>query len=169
MNNLEWLMNSGRAADYKFRDFYVTGNYEKAQVIYNDKDHNKKIVIDEFRLDEIPYFMRGACILRPFQTWLDMEHKERPILQNEERHYLEGVIKPWRKIAAKIGICKSVCSDGVSFSIHIAVTRKNGELNMTCLPLFSPTDEMYEGMKPGKEYALDDLGLFKENGEDDET
>ena len=82
--------------------------------------------------------------------WLLSEYKE-PILDEVEKRYLRGVIRPFRNMVAFI---KKTCNC-VGFQwIEIAV---KGNKTIV-LPGFR-NDEMYKGMKLEKEYTLEELGL----------
>lgn len=82
--------------------------------------------------------------------WLLSEYKE-PILDDAEKRYLRGVIRPFRNMVVFI---KKTCNC-VGFQwIEIAVK----ENKTITLPGFK-NDEMYKGMKLEKEYTLEELGL----------
>lgn len=73
------------------------------------------------------------------------------ILDDAEKRYLKGVIRPFRDNVK--GISKG-CSDfGKEF---IAIWSKNGDGSV--LPWFE-AGTMYKGMKRGKRYTLEELGL----------
>ena len=73
------------------------------------------------------------------------------ILDDAEKRYLRGVIRPFRNMVAFI---KKTCNC-VGFQwIEIAVK----ENKTIVLPGFK-NDEMYKGMKLEKEYSLEELGL----------
>ena len=73
------------------------------------------------------------------------------ILDDAEKRYLKGVIRPFRDNVK--GISKG-CSD---FNKEfIAIWSKNGD--GTALPWFE-AGTMYNGMKRGKRYSLEELGL----------
>lgn len=81
---------------------------------------------------------------------IDYEYKEE-ILDETEKRYLRGVIRPFRdKIKY---ICKSV-SDFGKYE-YIKVNLGNDTL---VLPDFKP-NTMYKGMKTDKQYTLEELGL----------
>lgn len=82
--------------------------------------------------------------------WLLSEYKE-PILDDAEKRYLRGVIRPFRNMVAFI---KKTCNCGGFKWIEIAV---KGNRTIT-LPGFK-NDEMYKGMKLEKEYTIEELGL----------
>ena len=82
--------------------------------------------------------------------WLLSEYKE-PILDEVEKRYLRGVIRPFRNMVAFI---KKTCNC-VGFQwIEIAVK----ENKTIVLPGFK-NDEMYKGMKLEKEYTIEELGI----------
>ena len=81
-------------------------------------------------------------------AWLDMKHKEQ-VLDDAEKRYLKGVIRPFRNDVEKI--CKN--ADGKDLEL-IAFYGK-------CyffLPYFD-AGTMYKGMKLGHKYSLEELGL----------
>ena len=91
----------------------------------------------------------NAC-KKQLREWLLSEYKE-PILDEVEKRYLRGVIRPFRNMVAFI---KKTCNC-VGFQwIEIAV---KGNRTIV-LPGFR-NDEMYKGMKLEKEYTLEELGL----------
>ncbi len=91
----------------------------------------------------------NAC-KKQLREWLLSEYKE-PILDEVEKRYLRGVIRPFRNMVAFI---KKTCNC-VGFQwIEIAV---KGNKTIV-LPGFR-NDEMYKGMKLEKEYTLEELGL----------
>ena len=81
-------------------------------------------------------------------TWLDMEHVE-PILDDAEKRYLAGVIRPFRD------------------SVRGIEKAENLPYEMICIDtkyrymVFPPFDKgtMYKGMKTGWRYTLEELGL----------
>ena len=75
---------------------------------------------------------------------------EEPILDEEERKYLSGVIRPFRDKV--IGIYKRNCREDECIYIGI-----KDDIPIM-LPCFKKTS-MYKGMELNKEYTLKDLGL----------
>ena len=91
----------------------------------------------------------NAC-KKQLREWLLSEYKE-PILDEVEKRYLRGVIRPFRNMVAFI---KKTCNC-VGFQwIEIAVKGNK----TIALPGFK-NDKMYKGMKLEKEYTLEELGL----------
>ena len=81
---------------------------------------------------------------------------EEPILDEKERKYLSGVIRPFRDKVIGIYKYNSVLSDYEEIAID---TREDYNSNhMTHLPPFKK-GTMYKGMELNKEYTLEELGL----------
>ena len=101
--------------------------------------------------------LKEACIDRNCNAckkqlieWLLSEYKE-PILDDAEKRYLRGVIRPFRNMVAFI---KKTCNCAGFQWIEIAVKGNK----TIALPGFK-NDKMYKGMKLEKEYTLEELGL----------
>ena len=71
------------------------------------------------------------------------------ILDDVEKRYLKGVIRPFRDRVQYIKKIDSACEE----YIHIQLNR-----DWTILPHFR-TGTMYKGMKPDHAYTLEELGL----------
>ena len=84
---------------------------------------------------------------------------KKPILDDNEKEYLIGVIKPFRNQV--FNICKHniTCYEYVYEQIKIKVKDgiDNGYTTIS-LPIFKK-DTMYKGMEGDKEYSLEELGL----------
>ena len=94
-------------------------------------------------------FCKGACIGEA-RKWLNSEYKEQ-ILDDVEKRYLRGVIRPFRNMVEFI---KKTCNCGGFKWIEIAVKG-----NRTIVFPGFKNDEMYKGMELEKEYTLEELGL----------
>lgn len=138
MKNAEWLIEKG----YQFSDVIIK---------YSDTDKRRKFIIlvkhekvDEFELDSYPTSFYA------FQRWLGME---RNILDDTERRYLAGVIKPFRNEIHKIEKTRNWPKqiDRICFYM------KNYE-DIWYLPAFK-VETMYKGMEADKEYTVEELGL----------
>lgn len=92
----------------------------------------------------------------------DWEIVENPILDEQEKKYLENFLRPFTKRYDRIEVVKNGI-DSNRFFIGIDFYAFNdGELSdYTNLPYFEKTEHMYEGMKENKNYTLEELGLFK--------
>lgn len=81
--------------------------------------------------------------------WLAKEYKE-PLLDDVEKEYLSGVIKPFRRNVNYI--CKRLSGNGYYIIILV------NEFDVMNLPYF-PNNTMYKGMKVDHRYTLKELGL----------
>lgn len=91
-----------------------------------------------------------GCSMKKLTEWANSEYKE-PILDEAEKEYLKGVIRPFKNMVVFI---KKTCNYASCQWIEIAV-----EANKTiALPGFKK-DEMYKGMKLEKEYTIEELDL----------
>lgn len=141
MTNAEWCIKNGiqfrkvgrrpcSDPDYESIGYYDTyGNYNEC---YKGK-------------------CLGNFVSESILTWLDMEHVEQ-ILDEAEKRYLAGVIRPFRDDVYAI-TKKTVCSDGAREYIVISA---NGVAII--FPSFDK-NTMYKGMELGKRYTLEELGL----------
>lgn len=87
---------------------------------------------------------------------------EEPILDKQEKKYLENFLRPFTKRYDKILIAKA--SNEAFYWLDIDFyTFKNGiaSTNTIELPTFGKGEHMYEGMKEFNYYTLEELGLFK--------
>lgn len=83
--------------------------------------------------------------------WMAQPYR-RPILDDAERKYLSAVIKPFRYSVTSI--TKYAENELNSEYISISVKMEDD----ICFPLFD-MNTMYKGMKAGKDYTLEELGL----------
>lgn len=95
------------------------------------------------------------CKERLFK-WLTEEYKE-PVLDETEKTYLSAIIKPFK--ANVTDICK-LSGDIGFYYIRIYAESLSSELSeeVIDLPLFE-IGTMYKGMRLGKHYSLEELGL----------
>ena len=77
----------------------------------------------------------------------------KPILDTEEKTYLEGVIRPFKDEITHIKKYRNIENKKECIDIF------SGENYMISLPPF-PLGTMYKGMTPHKEYTIKELGLF---------
>ena len=89
-------------------------------------------------------------------SWACEEHKE-PILTEEEKEYLNAVIKPFKNKEEVAIVISKVAMCGVE-SLEISIKRNFDFETILCFPPFEK-DTMYKGMKPNKCYTLKELGL----------
>lgn len=111
---------------------------------------NKPISCRKIHCNDCGKHVHGyGCSMKKLTEWANSEYKE-PILDDEEKEYLSAVIKPWREKVI------SIIKIRVNEDYFISIRLKNGE--KVNLPWFKK-DTMYKGMKSGKEYTLEELGL----------
>lgn len=85
--------------------------------------------------------------------WLCAEYEEQ-ILEEAEKNYLAGIIKPFRKNVLYISKIEKGYEPDVCF---IAIVLKGSE--RIHFPYFNIKSGMYAGMKPFSKYSLEELGL----------
>lgn len=102
---------------------------------------------------------------RLFQLLTGELEIESPILDDIEKRYLESVLRPFKNriLFAKKTDCYNIDSnyEYVCFKI---VTPDGDDYNYLILPYFIK-GTMYEGMELGKEYKVEELGLFEGDDE----
>ena len=120
-------------------------------------DINPNVLSDKYYLAKEGLFMVGD--FRPMvdvlHSLLNGEYKvvKIPILDNVERKYLTSVIKPFRN---RIKYFYKCCYDANhDYEAIIAMCTGYGLLEF---PAFKK-NTMYKGMKAGKDYTLEELGL----------
>lgn len=91
------------------------------------------------------------------REWLEQEHIE-PVLDDVEKRYLEGVIRPFKKRIKSIQ--KLSWSNAYAYIWIVMDWLDDSECEYLNLPLFVG-NKMYKGMVLGKQYTLEELGLFK--------
>lgn len=138
MNNAEWLIKNG----YLFSDVKHCCQTISGEMYFslNGKTVGKVKMI-------------GNSYFESFKKWLDQEHKE-PILTDEEHEYLAAVIKPFRdrvEYIAKV----PVCGWEEDSYIFIHFTDASDDMDF---PLLRGSN-MYKGMRPYDKYTLEELGL----------
>ena len=79
--------------------------------------------------------------------WLLSEYQ---ILDDAEKRYLRGVIRPFRNEVLNI-------KKKSNYLAWISIVMKDQEIIK--LPFFEKSSEMYKGMELGKEYTCEELGL----------
>ena len=79
---------------------------------------------------------------------------ESEILDEVEKRYLRGVIRPFRD---RVKIIRKFIYSGGNASIDISIDDSNTGWLIELLPF--PKNEMYKGMEDNKEYTIEELGL----------
>ena len=106
------------------------------------------------------------CISKPCSEcrkenmqWLLEEYKEQ-ILYDAEKKYLKAVINPFREKIYSISKQKKLDCEQIIIKTWVTYIQneENEKLEYSFLPSFE-IGKMYKGMKSGKEYTPEDLGL----------
>lgn len=125
-------------------------NIEKFKdAILNEYRANITCCVNELTYRDCDSIPCEECKKRAMK-WLLEEYKE-PILDDAEREYLSAVIKPFRK---KVMDVVKIQFTEERQSIRIRVSYGN----CAELPFFK-NNTMYKGMKAGKYYTPEELGL----------
>lgn len=145
MTNAEWMQKNG----IKFKSLRVE----------RENGNMYTVVIEgKGRMDGGTWVCADNKIKAILQ-WLDKEHKE-PVLDEAERKYLSTVIKPFRNRVRYIS--KTLKGNNIDECIVIQIKPWSfGGVrfdNYTFMPPFK-VGTMYQGMKTGREYTLEELGL----------
>lgn len=86
-----------------------------------------------------------------------------PILDKQEKKYLENFLRPFAKRFDKILIMKNSNKDFSWLEIYFYPFKEDKDYsNFINFPKFKKDKHMYDGMESNKRYTLDELGLFKE-------
>lgn len=131
----------------------------KIRMKYNDdlthKTDNRYDVVKVQRYVPKSFITRSNNNLDCFILETIYERKEE-ILDDKEKEYLRGVVKPFRN---KIRYIKKYESGFRGWLNRITICFKDGDFSGDIdLPPFLP-NAMYKGMEIDKEYSLDELGL----------
>ncbi len=122
---------------------------------YRDRLENYEIPLDcyirEIREEENDSCGSKRCVecRKENIEWLLSEAQ---ILDDAEKRYLKGVIRPFRNDV--LGIEKK---PGSTFNEWISIAMKNNET--ISLPFFKKSSGMYKGMELKRRYTLEELGL----------
>ena len=130
------------------KEWYING-YEQYKNPFGDSAIQIKLSIVKPTDDVIKYFKN----YNHHNVKMTLEVEE-PILDEVEKRYLIGVIRPFRD---RIEFIKKSRIYGQEY-INIVYNSEFKDDTNFCLPLFEPST-MYKGMKLGKEYTLEELGL----------
>ena len=85
------------------------------------------------------------------KVW-EVYEEQRPILDTEEKAYLEAVLRPFKDRVKNIRKAEDV------YGSEFIIINLKGEVGMV-FPFFTK-DTMYKGMEIRKDYTLKELGLF---------
>lgn len=85
----------------------------------------------------------------------------KPILNYNEKDYLENVIRPFRKRFERILVAKETFNDNFFLTIYLRHDDKeNPEYSVINFPSFTKEARLYTGMKENRLYSREELRLF---------
>ena len=155
-----YLKNLELIKDYTYEDLKKSPigtkiTFENGEVLVKDDDgnySNKKRWRDDSDLKELKDRINtlGKIIKIEEPTYQTVYESKVEILDEVEKRYLRGVIRPFRDKVTYIR--KFVYSTG---DAKIDIIVENWYI---CLPTF-PKNQMYKNMEDDKEYTLEELGL----------
>lgn len=138
MTNAEWCIKNSIPFKSLCCESSLDSKYEL--IGYYDYDGDFNILYKGKQL--------GTLVSESILTWLDMEHKE-PVLSDEERNYLSTVIEPFKSRIKYI--TKEVTVNGER--LHFELTN-----DAFSLPYFRAYTR-YHNMMLYARYTLEELGL----------
>lgn len=153
MTNAEWMIQNGM----KFSKL-TWGHISGRNIVYYEPIENIAAMTEPASTTKELYSEESASPKNIILKWLDMEHVEQ-ILDEAENKYLSAVIRPFRDKVKYIEKFEYHFSSGDFEQISIRIeSNLNGGYEKTFLPTFIK-GTMYKGMKQGKHYTLEELGL----------
>ena len=88
----------------------------------------------------------------------------KPILNYNEKDYLENLIRPFRKRFERILVAKETFNDNFVLTIYLRHDDKeNPEYSVINFPSFTKEDRLYTGMEDDKLYTREELRLFRDD------
>ena len=126
--------------------------WSKEQYIYLAKD---KVLVNQNNIEFELYCSE------PLKNAWELYEEEKPILDIEEKTYLEAVLRPFKdrvESVYKKAINSSV-EGNIEFLTFDAKSAWQGHKDYFSFPTFK-AGTMYKGMELDKEYTLKELGLF---------
>ena len=157
LKNLE-LIKEYTHEDLKKSPIGTKITFENGEVLVKDDDgnySNKKRWRDDSDLKELKDRVNtlGKIIKIEEPTYQTVYESKVEILDEVEKRYLRGVIRPFKDKVKYIEKCKSVTYEDDSY---ICVQIKNA--SSITLPYFE-SKTMYKNMEDDKKYTLEELGL----------
>lgn len=118
-----------------------------------NKKTKKIVACKETNCNNCAFFTNKSCVYER-EKWL-ISVCEESILDEVEKEYLRGVIRPFRD---KVDSIRKIAESEKIESILIYVNSFNDSKDVIYLPRFEK-GKMYQNMKDGKYYTLEELGL----------
>lgn len=132
-------------------------NKTKNKIVYINDPENLSFYLNDFRNDLTSKIDNEYDIIKVEKTQYEtvFERKEE-VLDETEKRYLAGVIRPFRDKIKYIEKINRVLIPEKKYKEYLKIILKNDD--MMNLPDFEG-DSMYKGMKTNRKYALKELGL----------
>ena len=86
---------------------------------------------------------------------------EKPILDDIEKRYLEGVFRPFKNRIMYIEKVEQFGYEYIRYRVSMPVKKYGNE---SCVLPYFNKGTMYKGMKYNQQYSLEELGLFEQTG-----
>ena len=118
-----------------------------------NKKTKKIVACRETNCNHCAFFTIKSCVYER-EKWL-ISVCEESILDEVEKEYLRGVIRPFRD---KVDSIRKIAESEKIESILIYINSFNDFKDVIYLPRFEK-GKMYQNMKDGKYYTLEELGL----------
>ena len=159
VENGEWFGEEELLKEYTYEDLRISPvgtkiTFENGLLVKDDDGDysNKKRWRDDSDLKELKDRINtlGKIIKIEEPTYQTVYEVKQEILDEAEKRYLRGVIRPFRD--------KVTCIRKFVYSTGNAKIDINVENWYICLPTF-PKNQMYKNMEDDKEYTLEELGL----------
>ena len=155
-DELELVTTTFKKTDLKDGDKCTLKNEEV--VFYGGSSKYGSTYCFENLTDDFKYELNDEVSIvkveRP--TYETVFERKEEILDNTEKNYLRGVIRPFRDRVKFIKKQQEIGDDEDKSFIEISVDDDTPIM----LPYFD-TDTMYKGMEDNKEYSLEELGLWE--------
>lgn len=150
MKNKEFYKNKIYDAACKYKDLAVDKNTGELRDCLDTLckdcalfDHRRK---------------NGSSCTGAWRRWLEQEHVE-PLLTNEEKNYLENVVRPFKDRVKSIQKTNIVQRAYTAIRICVYLYNDTKYTDFFTLPFFDGA-KMYTGLEKNKCYTLEELGLF---------
>ena len=128
-------------------------------VPFKVKGYKEKFVIKDYGMKKVCAKLSSNGTL--INILCGREEIEQPILDNVEKRYLEGVLKPFKDRVEFIEKCEQCMSGKEYIIIAISSNIRYSNHEYVILPFFDK-GTMYKGMELNEKYTPEELGLFQD-------
>lgn len=150
-------------ADYTYEDLKKAPigtkiTFEDGKVLIKTEENRFENRINVTYIGEINNHFKhkilGKIIKIEEPTYTTVYEAKKEILDDVEKRYLKGVIRPFRD---RVKYIKKFVFPTCSSMIEIGIERDNGTWHINLLPF--ETKDMYKNMEDNKAYTTEELGL----------